>query len=46
MKSVVSLIESPFEGGRGDVRVIINSYFSSPFLTFLFEMRDFIQHHH
>jgi len=34
MKSIVSLIESPFEGGRRDVKVIINSYFSTQFLTF------------
>jgi len=34
MKSVVSLIESPFEGGPGDVKVIINAYFSTQFLTF------------
>jgi hypothetical protein len=35
MKSVVSLIESPFEGGLGDVEFIINSYFSTQLLTCL-----------
>jgi hypothetical protein len=38
MKSVVSPIESPFEGGPGDVKVIINSIFKYSIFNFLFEM--------
>jgi hypothetical protein len=38
MNSVVSLIESPFEGGRGDVKIYHNIQFCTLFLTILFDI--------